>query len=304
MKALKQLFQRKRTLTSFFLHSVRENPTFLDLGPDIFLQPSTFRYLLEQISQFESVPLDRLTNAENLQHTRQRMCTLSFDDGYQDNLTTALPLLEQHSVPATIFVTSGFIDRKVLPYELVVAAEISRRDEIELSNDGSSTTVHIDSIEKKEQVYRQVTNQLKPASYDERSRFLDNICPDQDIIDSVQNLFLTWDEVRELHQHPLISIGVHTYSHLALSKQPAAIVRNEINRDMQRLESELQAPASTFAFPYGATSRACQKIASKCGLATFTTKYQPAVDSRKRTVFPRCEVKSVDDVNRTIQQTS
>ena len=35
---------------------------------------------------------------------------LTFDDGYADNLMYALPLLEKHKVPATIFVASGQVD--------------------------------------------------------------------------------------------------------------------------------------------------------------------------------------------------
>lgn len=36
---------------------------------------------------------------------------LTFDDGYVDNLTNALPILEEFSAPATIFVTAGLFGR-------------------------------------------------------------------------------------------------------------------------------------------------------------------------------------------------
>lgn len=41
----------------------------------------------------------------------RRTVVITFDDGYLDNFTEALPILEKYSLPATIFVTSDFCEQ-------------------------------------------------------------------------------------------------------------------------------------------------------------------------------------------------
>ncbi|MGZ5438009.1 MAG: polysaccharide deacetylase family protein [Pyrinomonadaceae bacterium] len=41
---------------------------------------------------------------------KDSVVAITFDDGYRDNLTIALPLLEKYSLPMTLFVVAGFVD--------------------------------------------------------------------------------------------------------------------------------------------------------------------------------------------------
>jgi len=67
-----------------------------------------FRYQIKCISEIDKVSLHKLTiNNDLLQ------IAVSFDDGYQDNLTVAAPILIDHGIPFTVYVSSGFIKNKI-----------------------------------------------------------------------------------------------------------------------------------------------------------------------------------------------
>ena len=61
---------------------------------------------------------------------------LTVDDGYRDFIEVALPLLTRHSAPATLFVTTRFIDGESWLWPDIIAHSVmrTRKPKIELSN--------------------------------------------------------------------------------------------------------------------------------------------------------------------------
>jgi peptidoglycan/xylan/chitin deacetylase (PgdA/CDA1 family) len=71
------------------------------------ISPARFQQQLDWLSRRRR----RVAPLTETLSNKSSLVALTFDDGYQDNLTTALPLLEKYSMPATIFVVAGFINR-------------------------------------------------------------------------------------------------------------------------------------------------------------------------------------------------
>lgn len=74
---------------------------------EIDISPERFEQQLRWISRWRRVV--RLD--ETLDSTEKGTIAITFDDGFQDNLTVALPLLEKFQLPMTLFVTAGFVGR-------------------------------------------------------------------------------------------------------------------------------------------------------------------------------------------------
>ncbi|HNS81869.1 MAG TPA: polysaccharide deacetylase family protein, partial [Kiritimatiellia bacterium] len=49
---------------------------------------------------------------------------LSFDDGYRDNLTVLLPILEEMQIPCTFYITSGLVSGELSALFFLLRAEL------------------------------------------------------------------------------------------------------------------------------------------------------------------------------------
>jgi peptidoglycan/xylan/chitin deacetylase (PgdA/CDA1 family) len=88
-------------------HSISSPPVALPSDMDI--APARFQQQLRWLSRWrEVVPLVETLSAGS----KRRRLAITFDDGFRDNLTVALPLLEKFGLPMTLFVAAGFIDQK------------------------------------------------------------------------------------------------------------------------------------------------------------------------------------------------
>jgi len=67
-----------------------------------------FQRQIEYLAQIKTVSLNNLVIKNDLLQV-----AVTFDDGYQDNLTIAAPILVEHGIPFTVYVSSNFVKENV-----------------------------------------------------------------------------------------------------------------------------------------------------------------------------------------------
>ncbi|MGD0635423.1 MAG: polysaccharide deacetylase family protein [Beijerinckiaceae bacterium] len=213
-----------------------------------------------------------------------RFVALTFDDGYRDNVTHALPVLERHGAPFTLNVTTGFADRTARLWWVELEEAIAALDRIAVPWDGAAIGLPSVTPDEKQKAFEALYWRLRSGPED---RLLDVIATllGQAGLSSagiVDRLCLDWGGIEALAWHPLCSIGVHTITHPMLAKHDAAFVRQELVESRRVIEAHAGRPARHLAYPVGDPGSAGPRefaMAQELGFAS-------AVTTRPGMLFP------------------
>lgn len=278
-----------------------------------------FRAQLQVIrEQADPIPLEILASAGSDDDLPPRPVSVTFDDGYLDNLQTAAPLLARFKVPATMFLTTGYfsakreywwdeLDRLILgPGSRPELLQVKHRGRAYSWNAGTGQTSSATECERpwrawetpsepRQALYQSVYDLLAPLSLEEKHSVLNQIRDWAGINVEVRSNYrtLSESEARELAKQPGIEIGAHTVSHPVLSSLPRAEQQREIELSKSRLESLVGRPVTSFAYPYGKRfhySNATTALVKECGFACGCSNFWGVVTTRtSRFELPRIQ---------------
>ena len=106
--------------------------------PGIVVSPEMFAKQIEFIvKRYNVIPLmDLVGHLERGKRIPRRSAVITFDDGWRDNFVYAFPVLKKYQVPATIFLTTGFIGTTKLFWPERLISILSRKERANINTAG------------------------------------------------------------------------------------------------------------------------------------------------------------------------
>lgn len=252
-----------------------------NLKPDpqwLCVSPGRFSEQMELLRRsFHPLPLGELVRHGQQGTLPSNAVAVTFDDGYADNLSEALPILEQFQIPATIFVATGHLEKEhEFWWDEIEALMLAnqRADSLSLTLHGGTHTWMLsespqtaanaaaanwnmtipDCPTPRHQAFREVVRLIKRASLQQRDHLMQQLrewaggaAPPRQT-----HRRLTADEIRELARSELVELGAHTVTHPVLSALSRGEQQWEITESKHALEEVLGREIVAFAYPCGA----------------------------------------------------
>jgi peptidoglycan/xylan/chitin deacetylase (PgdA/CDA1 family) len=214
-----------------------------------------FEHQVDFLSRYFNVlPLREAVQRLRAGRLPRRACCITFDDGYADNLTVALPILEKYRLPATVFVATGYLDGGRMFNDAVIDAIAGATGQaMNLESIGLGRHA-IGSVAEKRMAIATILETLKYQPPEERAVLVDKLVGLAGCGPLPADIMLTSEQVGELARRG-VEIGGHTVAHTILTTLEAAAARQEIVAGKQRLEEITGKPVSTFAYPNGRPNR-------------------------------------------------
>ena len=216
---------------------------------------------------------------------------LTFDDGYLDNLTNAVPLLEKLKVPATIFITSGMLDIDKEFWwdalEKIFWCCNHLPKELRINHYKGQKTWRMDSVKHRLKAYEDLGEILKGEPHEYIRPLIEKLFDWAEVPNATRDSHkvLSPSQLKKLASSPAIEIGSHSVSHTRLSLLSTWQQHKEIFESKQKLETIINKSVRYFSYPFGTqddfTKTTVQLVAEagyEAGIANIQANVYPPID--------------------------
>ena len=278
----------------------------IDGTPDVHglgISPEVFESHLQWLrANCHVIPIDVLLGS-SIDELPERAVALTFDDGYEDNLRVAVPLLQRFGCPAAFFLTTCGV-RKEVEYwwdtlERVLLQEATP-EILDLSGAGVPLRLNTATADERLAAHWQLHDRLVHTTLESRDR--------------VMNCLESWagsatarvrpmiaEEIQRLAALPGVTVGAHTENHLSLPDNAGTRLA-ELSHCQAELTRIIGRAVDLLAYPYGAVNRETAALVRRTWRWGMSCDDRVLGDSFDAARVPRLDVKawSAEELGRRV----
>lgn len=216
-----------------------------------------FAEIIEDLAEHgTAVSMPEIVKAsENGTQIPTRAFAITFDDGFENNYTLAAPVLERMNIPSTFYVTTGFIDDNAASWVDLIDQAVEAMDEITLDLPFSKLQGTFRTTEEKIELLNRIRSLIKNDSTIDPYRFAEQFRKQLGmgpfVPDSELDQKMTWEQVRQLSEHDLFTVGGHSHTHRILDFLEKEDLEHEIAISIEKVSDAIGTTPTHYSYPEG-----------------------------------------------------
>ena len=250
--------------------------TFFDVS--LLIKRETFEECMKYIAQsYPVISMDFLSqNFDKWENIPDDSFVITLDDGWIDFHDTAYPVLSRLKVPATVYLTTGFVSSECSYWQErlnKLFLPILANKKVFLGTDNIISTPEI-NLKLKDLISKSDGKPIIFKFIDYLKKFTDDIIlktisdleaflKEQAIMirEDTHRSFVNWNEIDSMKDSN-ISFGSHTVNHPILTNEQTDVIEDEIRRSKEIIEKETGRDVLHFCYPNGDYNDGIKEIVS------------------------------------------
>ena len=185
----------------------------------------------------------------------ERAFAVTFDDGFENNYSIAAPALSELKVPATFYITTGFIDANMPSWTDMVEYAVEKIEKFDLDLPSVPFGGRYETPAEKRNLLDKIRQLVKgnPAidPYDFAGKIWRELGVSKMEPDPELDQKMSWEQVRALGREDLFTIGGHSHTHRILEYLSQPELEEEVAASLNKLRSNVEKPMEHYSYPEG-----------------------------------------------------
>ncbi len=296
LRVIRYISRRHATIIMYHSITPKGNPY---IYPDNTVSPYNFKKQLEYIKRnYTVIGLDTMVRiVRSGKDPPPYSIALTFDDGYKDFIENALPVLDEHKLPATVFPITGLLNTGEAKWEdqLTSLVQGYGGEHLVFNLPGQYGMFKQSARDDWRESVRRLNQRLLKASREEREQTLGRLRVRSD--ETRPRIMMLTRELTKIRRNHRITIGCHTHTHTSLGRLETSQVKHEVSKSKRIIENITGRECTLFSYPFGKRgdfNQDVKKTLRDLGFATALTTLRGRV-TKNSDPYELRRIAAVDD---------
>lgn len=205
-------------------------------------------------------------NYKNKIPFEKKSVAVTFDDGFENNYSVAMPIITDLKIPTTFYVSSGMINSNEMFWvdKFEDCINLTLKKEISIHLDGKIKTFDTSNNENKICSLKKIKKFCKSSKNSSRLNILKQVISETKIIPSNEHSpnykILNWNQLIEMNGDENVIIGGHSLRHEILSSLEIEEMKKNIKDSLSLLKKNLKKDIIHYSYPEGQKEHYNEKV--------------------------------------------